>query len=173
MSASQQSIAPTAPPPDLVIPADPGRPQPAWPVQRAKSIFKPSKGSEPDKDPALMIPEASPSPMTSDPGTLVMSAGISIQGTIVGAQRVVVEGTFESDRLETAELVIGRTGVFRGTAEVQSADINGRFTGDVTAKDNLSIRSNGTLSGTAQFGRLAVEDGGAITGALTPLKPRA
>ena len=172
MSASQQSITPTTPPPDLVISADPDQQRSAWPMQRAKPALKPSTGEDLSKDQVPMHPETAPSAMTSDAGTLVISAGISMQGSIVGAKRVVVEGTFESERLETAELVIGRTGVFRGTADVQAADIDGRFTGEVVAKDHLRVRVHGTLTGTAEYGKLAVEDGGAISGQLTPLKPR-
>lgn len=172
MSASQQSITPTAPPPDLVIPTEPDRQQSAWPMQRAKAATKIMADDSLDKDHVPMTTEAAPSPATSETGTLVMSAGISIQGTIVGAKRVVVEGTLESNRLETAELVIGRTGVFRGTADVRAADIDGRFTGEVIAKDHLNLRANGTLAGTAQYGKLAVEDGGAISAQLMPLKAR-
>lgn len=172
MSASQQNIASTTPSSDLVSPAEPEKRQPAWPMQRSNTPPKITTGDNKTQDHKPMPTEAPPSPVTNETGTLVISAGISIQGTIMGAKRLVVEGIFESDRIETAELAIARTGVFRGTADVRSADIDGRFAGELIAKERLRVRSNGTVTGTAQYGKLAVEDGGEISAQLTPLKAR-
>ena len=87
----------------------------------------------------------------------------------MGATRVIIEGTFESDRLETHELVIGRTGAFRGSAQVHAADIDGRFNGDIAATGRLGIRANGNLIGSAEYGALVVEEGGMLTATMEVL----
>ena len=106
----------------------------------------------------------------SETGTLVLGHGISLQGSIVGASRIVIEGTFDSKRLETSELVIGRSGLFRGEAEVNDAEVDGRFEGVIKASGRLGVLSNGSLAGSAQYGSLAVQPGGAISGDLSALR---
>ncbi len=102
-----------------------------------------------------------------DTGVLVLGRGISFQGTIVGATKIVIEGTFESKRLETSVLVLGRTGVFRGEAVVNEAEIDGGFEGKLKVDERLTVKPSGNLSGSAQYGSLSVEAGGVINGDLT------
>ncbi len=95
---------------------------------------------------------------------LVIGKGISITGTIADAERVVVEGTLESPLVRATEFAISPTGVFRGEAEVDEADIGGLAEGVITARSALQLRSTGKVSGTARYRRLQVEDGGQISG---------
>lgn len=100
---------------------------------------------------------------------LVISKGISITGTITDAERVVVEGTLESPLVQATEFAISPTGVFRGEAEVDEADIGGLAEGVVTARAALQLRSTGKVIGTARYRRLQVEDGGQISGNMEML----
>jgi cytoskeletal protein CcmA (bactofilin family) len=109
------------------------------------------------------------SPMTSDRRTLTVGKGISVQGTLTDCERLVVEGTFESDMLQAAELAIGPTGVFRGEVQVEDAEIGGLFDGTLTARGNLVIRATGKVNGIARCKRLTVEDGGQLTGRMEML----
>ena len=109
------------------------------------------------------------SPMTSDRRTLTVGKGISVQGTLTDCERLVVEGTVESDMLQAAELAIGPTGVFRGEVQVEDAEIGGLFDGTLTARGNLVIRATGKVNGIARCKRLTVEDGGQLTGRMEML----
>lgn len=107
--------------------------------------------------------------------TLVVGKGISLQGMVQDAERLVVEGQVESAMIHAAELSVTLGGVFKGEIEVEDAEIAGTIDGTVTARGNLVVRATGVVLGTARCRRLQVEDGGQITGRiemLTEPKPR-
>ncbi|MFT8468927.1 MAG: polymer-forming cytoskeletal protein [Acetobacter syzygii] len=101
--------------------------------------------------------------------TLVVGRGISVQGTVQDAERLVVEGTVESSMITAKELVVMPGGLFRGGVEVENAEIAGTVDGTLTARGSLTVRGSGRLLGKAACHRLKVEDGGQITGQLEML----
>ena len=98
--------------------------------------------------------------------TLVVGRGISVQGTVADAERLVVEGTVEASMIHAAELSIAQGGVFKGEVEVEEAEIAGTIDGTLTARGNLIVRATGKVLGTARCRRLQVADGGQITGRI-------
>jgi cytoskeletal protein CcmA (bactofilin family) len=136
--------------------------------------------------PGVMPPAAPGGAMRPMPGrpqgrdpverrTLVVGKGISVQGTVQDAERLVVEGTVEASMIHATELSISQGGVFRGEVEVEDAEVSGTIDGTLTARGNLIVRSTGRVLGTARCRRLVVEDGGQITGRIEMLTeaPRA
>jgi len=101
--------------------------------------------------------------------TLVVGRGISVQGTVADAERLVVEGTVEASMIHATELSITPGGVFKGEVEVEDAEISGVIDGTLTARGNLVVRATGKVLGTARCRRLQVEDGGQITGRIEML----
>ena len=117
-----------------------------------------------------------PRPAGPDRRTLVVGRGISLQGTVADAERLVVEGTVESQMIQATELSISQTGVFKGEVQVEDAEIAGTFDGTLTARGQLVIRGTGRVVGVARCRRLMVEDGGQISGRMemlgdTPVTP--
>jgi cytoskeletal protein CcmA (bactofilin family) len=98
--------------------------------------------------------------------TLVVGRGISLQGVVQDAERLVVEGTVEATMIHATELMIAPGGVFRGEVEVEDAEVAGTIDGTLTARGNLIVRATGRVLGTARCRRLQVEDGGQITGRM-------
>lgn len=101
--------------------------------------------------------------------TLVVGRGISVQGTVQDAERLVVEGTVEASMIHATELAISPGGVFKGEIEVEDAEIAGTIDGTLTARGALIVRASGKVLGTARCRRLQVEDGGQITGQIEML----
>ena len=101
--------------------------------------------------------------------TLVVGRGISVQGTVQDAERLVVEGTVEATMIHATELSIAPGGVFKGEVEVEDAEIAGTIDGTLTARGALIVRATGRVLGTARCRRLQVEDGGQITGRIEML----
>jgi cytoskeletal protein CcmA (bactofilin family) len=126
--------------------------------------------------PQAPLPPAAPRPLTPPgrtPGrepaerrTLVVGRGISVQGTVQDAERLVVEGTVEASMIHAQELSIAPGGVFKGEVEVEDAEVAGTIDGTLTARGNLIVRASGKLLGVARCRRLQVEDGGQITGRI-------
>jgi cytoskeletal protein CcmA (bactofilin family) len=109
---------------------------------------------------------APPARQPAERRTLVVGRGISVQGVVQDAERLVVEGTVESTTLNATELVVAHGGLFRGEVEVEDAEIAGTIDGTVTARGSLVVRATGKVLGTANCRRLQVEDGGQITGQI-------
>jgi cytoskeletal protein CcmA (bactofilin family) len=102
----------------------------------------------------------------SDRRTLVVGRGISVQGVVQDAERLVVEGTVEATMIHATELSIAPGGVFKGEIEVEDAEIAGVIDGTLTIRGSLIIRGTGRVLGVARCRRLQVEDGGQITGRM-------
>lgn len=101
--------------------------------------------------------------------TLVVGRGISLQGNVADAERLVVEGVIAAGMIHATELSIAPGGVFRGKAEMEEVEIAGTFDGTLTVRGSLCIRSTGRLLGTACCHRLQVEEGGQISGCMEML----
>lgn len=140
----------------------------------ARSPFSPNPPATP---PATPVPPASPAtatsfrpparaPETSERRTLVVGRGISLQGVVQDAERLVVEGTVEATMIKAAELSISQGGIFKGEVEVEEAEVAGTIDGTLTARHSLIVRTSGKVLGTARCRRLQVEDGGQITGRI-------
>ena len=111
-------------------------------------------------------PAASAARAPAERRTLVVGRGISLQGTVQDAERLVVEGTVEAGMIHATELAISVGGVFKGGIEVEDAEIAGTIDGTLTVRGNLIVRDTGRVLGKANCRRLTVEDGGQITGEI-------
>jgi cytoskeletal protein CcmA (bactofilin family) len=60
-------------------------------------------------------------------------------------------------------------GIFKGKAEIDSAEIAGRYEGELTVRDRLYVRSTGKVVGSVRYGRLEIECGGEIVGDVQTL----
>ncbi len=119
--------------------------------------------------PATMPSAPRPAREPGERRTLVVGRGISVQGTVQDAERLVVEGTVEASMIHATELAISQGGVFKGEVEVEDAEIAGTIDGTLTARGSLVVRATGRVLGTARCRRLQVEDGGQITGRIEML----
>ncbi len=148
----------------------------------ARSPFAPPPvpSTPPNVVPPANVPPSVPSRSTftgtparepvADRRTLVVGRGISVQGTVQDAERLVVEGTVEANSINgLTELSIAQGGVFKGEVEVEEAEIGGTIDGTLVARQTLVVRSTGRVLGTARCRRLQVEDGGQITGRIEML----
>ncbi|MBW4022825.1 MAG: polymer-forming cytoskeletal protein [Proteobacteria bacterium] len=139
----------------------------------ARPPFAPNPTGVPNLPPVPPRPgmQAPPRP-ASDPSerrTLVVGRGISVQGTITDAERLVVEGTVEATMIHATELSVIQGGVFKGEVEVEEAEIAGTIDGTITARTSLIVRATGQVLGRARCRRLQVEDGGQLTGQMEML----
>jgi cytoskeletal protein CcmA (bactofilin family) len=59
---------------------------------------------------------------------------------------------------------IAEKGAFKGSAEIDLAEIYGEFDGDLTVREKLVIYSTGKVSGKIRYGKVVIEEGGQLTG---------
>jgi cytoskeletal protein CcmA (bactofilin family) len=142
----------------------PAAPKPsAAPAAAGVARVPPAPGAAPAAAPAARGPARTEA---ADRRTLLIGKGISLQGTVTEAEKLVVEGTMESQLLQAQELVISHSGVFKGEVQVEDAEIAGVFDGTLTANGSLTSRATGRVIGVARSRRLSVEDGGQLSGKM-------
>lgn len=61
-------------------------------------------------------------------------------------------------------MLISEQGAFKGSAELDLAEIRGVFDGHLTVRQKLVIYATGKITGTIRYGKLVVEDGAQVSG---------
>ncbi len=97
---------------------------------------------------------------------LIVGRDIVLTGEIRACQRLIVEGRVEASLTDSRSIEISEFGVFKGSAHIETADISGRFEGDITVHGRLTVRSTGKVVGSIRYAQLEVEKGGALSGQL-------
>ncbi len=101
---------------------------------------------------------------------LIVGRDIVLSAEINACEKLVVEGRVEANVTDCREMEISETGTFKGTAEIDIAQIGGRFDGSLTARNLLLVRSGGRVSGTVRYGRIEIERGGEVCGDVQVLR---
>jgi len=158
--------------------------KPGVPVKPQTGAYRPEPPlqgrGEPAKPP---LPETDASPRTQpsltatpptprdsgDAKNLIVGRGIQLNGQISACDRLVVEGTVEADLNDAEAIDVTESGLFRGTASIQEADISGRFEGNLVVKRRLTLRAGGRIEGNVQYAAIVVEEGGQIRGQMDVL----
>lgn len=97
---------------------------------------------------------------------LIVGREISMSGDITACDILMVEGNIEATLRDGKVLEITSEGYFKGSAEVDEADIAGKFEGSLTVRGRLKLRSTGHIEGTLSYGEIEVEAGGRLVGEL-------
>jgi cytoskeletal protein CcmA (bactofilin family) len=95
---------------------------------------------------------------------LIVGPDIKLKGAeITDCDTLVVEGRVEAS-MDSRVIQIAENGVFVGKVGIDIAEIRGRFDGELTARKQLVIRSTGRVSGKIRYGKVAIEEGGELSG---------
>jgi cytoskeletal protein CcmA (bactofilin family) len=133
------------------------------------SVFGPRRdaGAQPA---AASSGSSAPKP-SAEPDTkkLIVGGGIALNGEIRTCDTLVVEGRVEAVLQDCKNIEIMAPGEFKGAAEVDVADISGRFDGDLTARQRLIVRAGGKVLGKIRYGQLEIERGGVLSGEVEVL----
>lgn len=113
---------------------------------------------------AAPVPPAPVAPAMPEQRRLTVGRDISLTGEIGSCDVLVVEGTVEAKLREGRLVEIAESGLFKGSVDIEEADIAGRFEGDIAVRGRLTVRSTGKITGSIRFGELAVDAGGQLIG---------
>jgi len=116
-------------------------------------------------------PDVRPSaPGDSDSKKLVVGRDIALTGEIRACNRLIVEGRVEATLSDSRSIEVSMTGVFKGKAQIESADISGRFEGDLVVTQKLIIHSTGHVHGKIRYGEIEIARGGTISGQIEAIE---
>ncbi|HRA14475.1 MAG TPA: polymer-forming cytoskeletal protein [Giesbergeria sp.] len=105
-------------------------------------------------------------PVESTGSKLTVGPNIKLKGVeITDCDTLVVEGTVEAT-MDSRVIQISEQGAFRGSADIDIAEIRGDFSGTLTVRQKLVIYSTGKVSGKIRYGKLVIEEGGQISGEI-------
>jgi cytoskeletal protein CcmA (bactofilin family) len=71
--------------------------------------------------------------------------------------------------MDSRFIQIADQGSFDGKVNIDVAEIRGRFSGELTARDHLIIHSTGRVSGKIRYGKIVVHEGGEVSGDIKSL----
>ncbi len=158
----------------------PPAPRMQSPYSRLQEALTPAS-TEAAKPDAIRIetPRAAPpapreeirAPRTEEgtPSKLIVGPDIKLKGAeITDCDTLIVEGRVEAS-MDSRVIQISERGVFAGKAGIDVAEIRGCFEGELTARKQLLVCSTGKVSGKIRYGKLAIEEGGEISGDIAAL----
>ena len=114
------------------------------------------------------VPTATPTHSSTHEGGSKLTVGpnIKLKGVeITDCDTLVVEGLVEAT-MDSRVIQIAEQGAFKGSAEIDVAEIRGEFNGNLTVRQKLVIYSTGKVTGTIRYGKLVIEEGGQLSGEI-------
>jgi cytoskeletal protein CcmA (bactofilin family) len=142
------------------------------------SIHSPIAASPRPTTPESVVTSLQPSGAPSKEGGSKLTVGpnIKLKGVeITDCDTLVVEGSVEAT-MDSRVMHITEIGAFKGSADIDYAEIHGEFNGDLTVREKLVIYSTGRVNGKIRYGKVVIEEGGQLMGdiqfaAATQAKP--
>ena len=122
--------------------------------------------------PPTAAPAAAPAVESAKTGTAAKEGGskltvgpnIKLKGVeITDCDTLVVEGLVEAT-MDSRLIQISERGAFKGSAEIDIAEIHGQFDGHLTVRQKLTIFATGKVTGKIRYGKVVIEEGGQLTG---------
>jgi cytoskeletal protein CcmA (bactofilin family) len=98
---------------------------------------------------------------------LTVGPNIKLKGVeITDCDTLVVEGLVEAT-MDSRLMQIAEMGAFKGSAEIDIAEIHGEFDGELTVREKLVIYATGKVTGKIRYGKVVIEEGGQLSGDIT------
>ncbi|MDP3313184.1 polymer-forming cytoskeletal protein [Lutibacter sp.] len=97
----------------------------------------------------------------------VVGKNTSIVGNVNSEGDFRIDGSVEGNIKTAGKVVIGEYGCVKGEIECDTADIEGKFTGELKALSLLSLKSKAVITGNVYIGKLSVEPGAEFNATCT------
>ncbi len=101
---------------------------------------------------------------TNGNGTTLIGSGTTLKGDISSNSDLRIDGTVIGNIHSSAKVVIGANGVVEGDISGNQADIIGKVTGNIKAKDLLQLRGDSIVTGNLYAEKLQVEPSATFNG---------
>jgi cytoskeletal protein CcmA (bactofilin family) len=159
---------------DLGIPMKPARPAAPGPNGPSKLPTMPPRAPDLARAPDSIRPPE-PFRRPGDVATqarrndgeirkLTVGREITLSGEITSCDKLIIEGSVEANLNNCRDVEIADSGLFKGSASIEEAEIQGRFEGNLVVRKRLLIKASGRVSGTIRYGQIEIECGGQISG---------
>ena len=124
--------------------------------------YSPQAAAQPA--PAAVTPQPAAPVAKETESKLTVGPNIKLKGVeITDCDTLVVEGSVEAT-MDSRVIQISERGAFKGSADIDVAEIRGLFDGNLTARQKLVIYSTGKVTGKVRYGKIVIEEGGQLSG---------
>jgi cytoskeletal protein CcmA (bactofilin family) len=100
-------------------------------------------------------------------GRNIIGVKTKIVGNIESEGDFRIDGLIEGEVKTNGRVIIGKTGVVRGTVICAFADVEGTIEGVLSVSETLTLYSTASVSGETTMGKLSVEPGANLNGTCT------
>jgi cytoskeletal protein CcmA (bactofilin family) len=103
-----------------------------------------------------------PAPQTpiGEPKATLIGESITIDGTIIAEEDIIIEGSLKGSIVAKSHLVtVGKNGRIEATIQADNIVISGRMKGEITAFNKVQITQGADFTGQIKAKSIAVEDG--------------
>jgi cytoskeletal protein CcmA (bactofilin family) len=116
-----------------------------------------------------------PAPSTAPPrrdapataaGATFIGPNITIEGTLSGAEPVVIEGSVKGNVKLTADLRIGTKGRLEANVHARNVVVEGKLSGDVSADERVELVASATVDGNIKAPKIVVAEGAKFRGSV-------
>ncbi len=95
--------------------------------------------------------------VTNGTGATLIAAGTTLTGDMKSSGDLRIDGTVIGNVYSAAKIIIGTSGLVEGDLVCNQADITGKITGNIRAKELLQLRGDSLVKGNVYTGKLQVE----------------
>ncbi|HMT75063.1 MAG TPA: polymer-forming cytoskeletal protein [Chitinophagaceae bacterium] len=95
--------------------------------------------------------------VTNGTGATLIAAGTTLTGDMKSSGDLRIDGTVIGNVYSAAKIIIGNSGLVEGDLVCNQADITGKITGNIRAKELLQLRGDSLVKGNVYTGKLQVE----------------
>jgi cytoskeletal protein CcmA (bactofilin family) len=97
----------------------------------------------------------------------VIGPGVTFKGDLSGTEDLLLEGKFEGMiQLTGSALTVGATGRIRADVVAREVIVYGEVIGNVSARDRIEIKREGSIVGDLNTQRIVIEDGANFRGSM-------
>ena len=101
---------------------------------------------------------------TNGNGATLISTGTTLKGDISSNSDLRIDGTVLGNIHSSSKIIIGSSGVVEGDISGNQADIVGKVSGNIRAKELLQLRGESVVTGNLYAGKLQVEPSATFNG---------
>ena len=89
----------------------------------------------------------------------IISNGTKIVGDLISEGDLRIDGTIEGNLKTPGKVVVGKSGMIKGTLNGTDAHFEGKFSGKLNLSGTLTLKSSAHVEGEVVLGKLEVEPG--------------
>lgn len=148
--------------------------EPAKPQQASAPVYRPANNDAPRAAARAIEPGKASLPASltqaasrnANRRLLTVGPEIQLKGEISDCDRLLIEGRVDATVNNVHTLEIAEVGSFKGSADVEEAEISGLFEGNLNVRGRLVIYSSGKVRGKITYGEIEIERGGEVSGEI-------